>query len=1122
MHPSTEESFPFLSHPPNSHLSLRSKYSNLNSLSHSGITNFGVNTYPPMNLNMDIVRILGLGAKCALAPKPSPTRYTDEISHFIRSLILRNFFKDHNLPSASAMKFYIRNGVWLPSQTPPSWITNLDERLKTKIKNEICQSLSTPPTILSNNDLKKLRDFLSNDDILIQNADKGLGLTVIEKKWYLEQGMKTVSEYELIPREKRNFVFLLLEKSFESILCFFESYKLDQTMAFKYMIASHNLILDLKTGKHDHKIAVLYLMPKLHKTPVKTRPIVAAHSSIYTPVSKLCAEYFTYFYRESRIILPDTPTFIRKIMDIDFKNDYILATADVTNLYGEIPLDKLITTIQRLPIPCDKKLAKDDYIGDATGFASDHHFPFCFAIREVLCHNYVQFNGELYKQTKGVAMGSPIGPTCANLYMHTYVDHHLEKIPGVIAAFRYLDDIFFVMNGKDNALNLQDELNKIDPPHMKFTVEIDENQVSFLDVMVYKEGDELLVRPYAKPANKFLYLPYISFHADNNKLGFIKTELQRLIRNSSKVEDYYSSAKDFVNNLVARGYKRPFIARALGSIQYTDRDRFLEKKEKHIFKKGDPKVFIYRTHLDVDTRNKRLQNLVRETISEISPDPVVFDPKRDRIIFALTKSPSFSSLLINNTGVINPLDRFKKIANKTDKDDKGKEIVVMSSTDLVVHKAPNPSNVPVIQPNGPSNFPVVLRVDEGSKNKELTLIPRITDDSQIAISAPSAPKRARIAVRSLYTKPVPKILQKQPPTQVKIEDTSQYNTYPPRPSSIVIEILPDDEKVMEDVMPQVTYPNSRTTGNGSAEEPIVFLDDEDEPITDTPARQNPVKRKRSIISSAPSEENSNSDSQPEEKKVKSSHNDIPTVSSPVIDSVTSTTIPTIVNNEAPNFDDLPNTIVGDMPHNPLEIRQIEKPNSNLNQHENPTRQRIIHSNILNKQRMITKFARQNFDDSDKYDDEDGQNEWDNPKIYPTHLSRNSLRYDVIEYTERGKVYVYEGPEVEKYFRLNPTSHSGTYTTRDGRTKAFINHPNTDVEEKLISTDYISNHDNLYYGNNNQNRRLLYIRMNGTINWKFKKAEHYVRTANNDIPHIERGKLNWDLINEQNLRKDKKY
>ena len=52
----------------------------------------------------------------------------------------------------------------------------------------------------------------------------------------------------------------------------------------------------------------------------------------------------------------------------------------------------------------------------------------------------------LYKQVDGVAMGSPLGPTLANLFL-THLEQDWLKIKGApVTYLRYVDDVSYVFD----------------------------------------------------------------------------------------------------------------------------------------------------------------------------------------------------------------------------------------------------------------------------------------------------------------------------------------------------------------------------------------------------------------------------------------------------------------------------------------------------------------------------------------------------------------------------------------------------------------------------------------------------------------------------------------------------
>ena len=63
------------------------------------------------------------------------------------------------------------------------------------------------------------------------------------------------------------------------------------------------------------------------------------------------------------------------------------------------------------------------------------------------------FDGNFYDQIDGVAMGSPLGPVLANLFMAVNEKHWLESCPNPPSFYRRydVDDIFCLLKSEDEA-----------------------------------------------------------------------------------------------------------------------------------------------------------------------------------------------------------------------------------------------------------------------------------------------------------------------------------------------------------------------------------------------------------------------------------------------------------------------------------------------------------------------------------------------------------------------------------------------------------------------------------------------------------------------------------------------
>ena len=138
-----------------------------------------------------------------------------------------------------------------------------------------------------------------------------------------------------------------------------------------------------------------------------------------------------------------------------------------------------------------------------------------------------QFDDHLYEQTDGVAMGSPLGPLMANVFMC-----HLEEkfaCDGMVPSLykRYVDDTLATMPNTDAAADFLTTLNGLHPS-LKFTMELPiDHMIPFIGMEIIKNGIELETRVYRKPTNTGLLVHFQSHVDKRYKTGLLKTMLHR-------------------------------------------------------------------------------------------------------------------------------------------------------------------------------------------------------------------------------------------------------------------------------------------------------------------------------------------------------------------------------------------------------------------------------------------------------------------------------------------------------------------------------------------------------------------------------------------------------------------
>ena len=101
--------------------------------------------------------------------------------------------------------------------------------------------------------------------------------------------------------------------------------------------------------------------------------------------------------------------------------------------------------------------------------------------------SYFLFNDVLYKQKDGVAMGSPLGPTMANVFLSFYEVKWLEQCPNEFKPVfyrRYVDDIFVLFKSAEHLSKFRDYFNTYHQ-NMYFSFEQEKDgKLSLLDVEV--------------------------------------------------------------------------------------------------------------------------------------------------------------------------------------------------------------------------------------------------------------------------------------------------------------------------------------------------------------------------------------------------------------------------------------------------------------------------------------------------------------------------------------------------------------------------------------------------------------------------------------------------------------
>lgn len=468
---------------------------------------------------------------------PSTEQLTEDYCKFENSMRIKHFFR--NRPYQQPHPFKSRSNWQAPK------INQTIENFLEKTKQSIFTLEPTPKehSNLSPKEMQALQQLKHNQDIVIKNADKGNGIVIENTTDYKLNGLRHLQNKNIYQELEADPTQVIAQEINNSIESLHEAGYIDDTT--KEFLTLH---LPVRSQR-------IYFLKKLHKTPHGLRPIV---SGINGPTEKISA-FIDYFLKPTLSTIPsllnNTQELLEILTNITIPENSTLVTIDVSNLYLNIPQDEgtdasldMLTSTNNLPLPKEHLRQLFDF---------------------VLKENIFIFDDRTFKQIQGTAMGTKMAPSYANIFMHTLEHKFIQE--QTIKPFlwkRYIDDILMIWTS--NTSQLQNFLQKLNSFHktIKFTWEISNSSINFLDVTIFKgkkfnSCNKLDFRTYYKPTNTFQYLHHQSYHTKATKKAVIIGEAKRLKRTNSSNETFQQNLSNLKRQLSLRGYPQSLISKAL-------------------------------------------------------------------------------------------------------------------------------------------------------------------------------------------------------------------------------------------------------------------------------------------------------------------------------------------------------------------------------------------------------------------------------------------------------------------------------------------------------------------------------------------------------------------------------
>lgn len=344
-----------------------------------------------------------------------------------------------------------------------------------------------------------------------------------------------------------------------------------------------------------HKLPTLHWIPKLHKTPYKSRFISNSVScttkqlsilltSCLTLIKSHWKRYCDTVYRNSGKNLFWSIKNSTELLTKLEGNGYIasnISTYDFSTLYTSLPhnlikerLLKLIKdTFKRenhLFIACNNNRAffsSNKY----KGYKMMDKYDVCASLTFLIDNIFVRVGEKVYKQIIGIPMGTNCAPLIADLFLFCYekdfmLSLDIDTQEDIILAFnntsRYLDDICNIDNKFFHSM-----IKDIYPPQLELNkANFVDTNASFLDLNISIINGKIKTSIYDKRDDfnfQIVNFPHLSGNIPKSpSYGVYISQLIRFCRCCSEVEDFHKRNLNMTNKLLKQGYRYHKLRRA--------------------------------------------------------------------------------------------------------------------------------------------------------------------------------------------------------------------------------------------------------------------------------------------------------------------------------------------------------------------------------------------------------------------------------------------------------------------------------------------------------------------------------------------------------------------------------
>ena len=389
---------------------------------HSAFHNLCDNTELPKNIRT----FLGLGLNFCPNPQSTTPVTSIQLERIRKDYYRRIMFSGEPRPEQSDL--YIPDPDWYPKTPNEQELIHRMDFFHFEIRR-----LFSKPKRQKTNLLPSQRAafvwLMNHPEIIVCASDKNLGPAVMERSKYLRlthrDHLSDTNTYRRLDKPIALARLKEVSRTIESFGTQFPSIPRGETKYIKRK-------LDLVSKRNE--TSFLYINPKIHKTPLKTRPIISYCGSLCEGLAQWTDLQLKKIIRH----LPYVATSSTQVKEQLTGNYTVpettrLFTLDAVSMYTNIHAGHALPEIADFLYHTEmgQNIKKEEEINVAA---------LIFALETIMENNIFMFGDTYWIQTAGTAMGTPPAPPYATLYFAIHEIKTIKKYPEIGYYSRYIDD----------------------------------------------------------------------------------------------------------------------------------------------------------------------------------------------------------------------------------------------------------------------------------------------------------------------------------------------------------------------------------------------------------------------------------------------------------------------------------------------------------------------------------------------------------------------------------------------------------------------------------------------------------------------------------------------------------